>query len=243
MKLRLATPGLLVDIGRIAELRAIQVRDGMVSIGALVRHGELAASPEVRRAAPLLAAAAAQIGDPQVRHRGTIGGSLVHGDPASDLPAALLALGGSCVVEGPSGRRSIVADDLFTGFLETAVAPDELVTEVQIPIGAVPSGDTESGSASFAFEKFTRRAQDWAVVGVAVQRSEDAARVALVNMASTPMRAVEVENALRAGATAAEAATHADVGTSPVSDLNASEEYRLHLAKVLCRRALEAVGY
>ena len=233
MKLRLASPQLLIDIGRIDELRTIEDHGDYVAIGALARHGELASSPLVRATVPLLSAAAEQIGDPQVRHQGTIGGSIVHGDPASDLPAALIALGGSCVVRDRDGFRIIGADDMFVGFLETAISPDEILTEVRVP----------KSDGLYAFEKFTRRAQDWAVVGVAAQRSEHGTGVALVNMSSTPIRAVAVQEALESGARATEAAAAAPVGTSPVSDLNASGEYRTHLATVLCRRALETLGY
>lgn len=233
MKLRLAAPTTLVDIGSIASLRYVEERDGHVAIGAAARHHDLATSPVLRSQVPMLATAASFVGDPQVRHRGTIGGSLVHGDPASDLPAAILALGATVVVTGASGTREVRADDFFQGFLETAVEPDEVLTEIRVPLGLDGGG----------FEKFTRRAQDWAIVGVAVARRGDSPGVALVNMAPTPWRAGAVEAALRAGASAADAAEAADEGTEPTSDLGASSEYRRHLARVLVRRALEQAGW
>jgi carbon-monoxide dehydrogenase medium subunit len=232
MRLRLASPSLLVDIGRCRELSYVEDRGDHVAIGALTRHRDLETSPVLAERAPLLARVAAQVGDPQVRHRGTIGGSLAHGDPASDLPAAVLALGGTMVVRGPGGERTVPAEEFFTGFLETALAPGELLTEVRVPAGA---------NDGFSFQKFNRRAQDWAIVGVAVQRAETV-RVSLVNMGATPLRARAVEEALANGAGAAEAAAHADEGLEPPSDVNASAQYRRHLARVLVRRALEEVG-
>lgn len=235
MKLRLAQPTVLVDIGRIGDLSYVEDGGGTVRIGALTRHHDVASSDLVREQAPLLAEVAGQIGDPQVRHRGTIGGSIAHGDPASDLPAVLLALRGTLVVRGPGGEREIAADDFFTGFLETALAPDEVLTELRVP--AVPG-------AGWAFEKFNRRSQDWAIVGVAAALTNGAGGpgVGLVNMGSAPLRAAGVEDALRSGSGAVDAATRADEGTEPPGDLNASPEYRRHLAQVLVRRALESAG-
>jgi carbon-monoxide dehydrogenase medium subunit len=172
------------------------------------------------------------VGDPQVRHRGTLGGTLAHGDPASDLPAAILALGGTIAVQGPAGRREIAATDFFQGFLETALAPDEMIVEVRVP--RVPG-------ASWSFQKFNRRAQDWAIVGVAAVRNGTTG-VALVNMGSTPLRATAVEDALRSGASITDAAALAADGTEPPTDLNGSPEYRRHLATVLVRRALEEMA-
>jgi carbon-monoxide dehydrogenase medium subunit len=180
----------------------------------------------------VLRAVAAQVGDNQVRHRGTVGGSVAHGDPASDLPAALLALDATFVAQGPNGSRSIPATAFFEGFLETALAPDELLTEIQVP---------KSGANGFAYQKFNRRAQDWAIVGAVAARVNGGTHVALVNMGGTPLRATAVETALAQGASAADAAREAAVGTEPPSDLNASPEYRAHLAQVLVRRALEAI--
>ena len=235
MKLRLALPMLLVDIGRIGELSFVEGDGGEVRIGAGTRHHDLATSGLLREQVPLVAHVAGQIGDPQVRHRGTIGGSVAHGDPASDLPAALLALRATIVARGPGGERRIAADDFFTGFLETALAPDEIITEIRVP--AVPG-------VGWAFEKFNRRAQDWAIVGVtAVLTDGDTGPgVGLVNMGSQPLRAGGVEEALRSGSSASDAAARADEGTEPPGDLNASPDYRRHLARVLVRRALDTAG-
>jgi len=232
MKLRLATPSVLVDIGRLAELSYVRHDDGHVAIGAATRHRDLETSEVLAEMVPVLAHVAGEVGDPQVRHRGTIGGSVVHGDPASDLPAALLALGGSLVVRGPLGERVVPASEFFLGFLETAVAPDEVLVEIRVP----PT------TAGFGFEKFNRRAQDWAIVGVVVANTSAGTGVALVNMATTPIRAGATEAALRAGSSLEEAALAADEGTTPPEDQNASREYRRHLARVLTRRALESAG-
>ena len=228
MKLRLATPAVLVDVSRIAELSYVRDAGDHVAIGGLTRHHDVEHSDVVRAHAPLLAHAAGQVGDPQVRHRGTLGGSLAHADPASDLPACVLALGGTIVALGAGGERALAVDDFFLGFLETALAPDEVITEVRIP---------KATGAGYGFEKFTRRAQDWAIVGVAAVGGERPG-VALVNMGSTPTRARAVEARLAEGASPAQAAEVADEGTEPSSDLNAGEEYRRHLARVLVERAL-----
>ena len=236
MRLRLAAPAVLVDIGRLEDLSYVRSADGQVRIGALCRHHDLATSDEVREQVPLLAHVAGQIGDPQVRHRGTIGGSIAHGDPASDLPAALLALRSTLVARGPGGEREIPADEMFTGFLETALGPDEVLTEIRVP--AV-------GSAPWGFQKFVRRAQDWAIVGAAAvlgNGNSGEPGVGLVNMGATPLRAAGVEEALRSGSSAGDAAERADDGTEPPGDLNASPEFRRHLSRVLTRRALESAG-
>ena len=227
MKLRLAMPEVLIDLGSLRELSYVREEDGYIAIGALTRHHDLEHSGLLARAVPLLAHAAGQVGDPQVRHRGTIGGSLAHSDPASDLPATVLALDATLVARGPSGTREIAAADFFQGLFETALEPDELLTEIQVPVPA-------PGSAGWSFQKFTKRAIDWAIVGVAVQGTA----VALVNMAGTPVRATGVERALAAGATPAQAAAHAAEGTAPGDDINASPAYREHLARVLVERAL-----
>lgn len=228
MKLRLAVPSVLVDVGRIADLRYVRQEGDHVAIGALTRHRDLEVSELLRAEVPVLAHVASQVGDPQVRHRGTIGGSLAHGDAASDLPAAVLALDGVLVATGPSGRREIPAAEFFKGFLETALQPDEVLTEIRVPRS--PGG--------WSFQKFNRRAQDWAIVGV-VAVTGDTTRVALVNMGSTPLRAAAVEAALASGSSPADAAAHAAEGTEPSADLNATVEFRRHLATVLVRRALE----
>jgi carbon-monoxide dehydrogenase medium subunit len=238
MRLRLAMPAVLVDIGRLGDLSYVREGGGQVRIGALTRHHDLDRSALLRERVPLLAEVAAQIGDPQVRHRGTIGGSIAHGDPASDLPAALLALRATLVARGPGGEREIPVDEFFTGFLETALRPDELLTEIRVP---------SMDGAGWSFQKFNRRAQDWAIVGVAAVlgafgNGGAGPGVGLVNMGSVPLRAAAVEEALRTGAGAAEAASRADEGTDPPDDLNASPDYRRHLSRVLVRRALEGAG-
>ena len=233
MKLRLATPAMLIDVGRLADLSYIRDGGDHVAIGALTRHRDVETSELLAAEVPLLARAASSVGDPQVRHRGTLGGTLAHGDPASDLPAVVLALGGTLVARGPGGQREIAATDFFQGFLETALQPDELLTEVRIP---------KAGGRGWSFQKFNRRAQDWAIVGVAAVRTNGGAGVALVNMGSVPLRATAVEAALAGGASAADAAMAAAEGLDPPGDLNASPEYRRHLAQVLVRRALEEAG-
>jgi carbon-monoxide dehydrogenase medium subunit len=232
MKLRLAAPSVVIDIGRLRELSFIREDQDRVVIGALTRHRDVETSDVLARHAPILPYATSKVGDPQVRHRGTIGGSIAHGDPASDLPAVCLALGATFSAIGPNGERRIAASEFFEGFLETALAPDEVLTEISIP---------KLGDAGWSFQKFNRRAQDWAIVGVAAVHNGHTG-VALVNMASTPVRAGGVEAALAGGAGAAEAAQHAADGLDPPDDLNASAQYRRHLAEVLVRRALEEAG-
>lgn len=226
MKLRLATPELLIDIGGLDELAGIATDGDDLVIGATTRHADLAASGLARAEAPLLAYAASQVGDPQIRHRGTIGGSLSHADPAADLPMAVVAVGGSLELQGPSGTRTVAADDFFLGYFETALAPDELVTAVRVP---------RRPGVPWGYQKFVRRANDWAIVGVAAVDG----RIALANMGPRPLRAAAAEQALAAGASPAEAAELAADGTSPGEDLHADREYRSHLARVLTRRALE----
>lgn len=225
MKLRLAAPELIIDIGRLPELRHVRVDGDEVAIGAGTRHRELETSELIRAEVPLLAAVARTVGDPQVRHRGTIGGSLAHADPASDLPAAVLALGGSVVLRSPRGERRVPITGFYTGVFSSVKEPDELVVEIRVP---------RTGSAGWAYEKFTRRANDWAVVAVAVVDG----RVGLVNMGPTPLRASATEAALAEGASIAEAAALADQQTDPPADVAATKEYRRHLARVLTRRAL-----
>jgi carbon-monoxide dehydrogenase medium subunit len=232
MKLRLASPAMVIDIGRLNDLSFIREEGDHIAIGALTRHRDVEVSDLLRQHVPLLAHAASYVGDPQVRHRGTIGGSVSHGDPASDLPAVVLALGATLVVRGPNGERSIPATDFFQGFLETALAPDEIMTEIRVP---------KVSGAGWSFQKFNRRAQDWAIVGVAAVRNGTTG-IALVNMGSTPIRALAVEAALASGASAADAAEQAAEGLDPPGDLNASPEFRAHLARVLVRRALDEAG-
>jgi carbon-monoxide dehydrogenase medium subunit len=228
MKLRLATPSTLVDIGRIKDLSYVREDGGQIAIGALTRHRDLEVSPLLNAKAPIIAKVAGQVGDPSVRHKGTIGGSIAHGDGASDLPAAALALDAVFVVEGPSGRREIKSTEFHKGFLETALAPNEVLVEIRVP----------TNIESWSFQKFNRRAQDWAIVGVAASVN-GSSRVALVNMGPTPLRARAVEEARAAGSSAEEAASRAAEGLEPPADVQASAEYRAHLARVLVRRALE----
>jgi aerobic carbon-monoxide dehydrogenase medium subunit len=229
MRLRFARPATLVDIGRLTELSYVREGDGGLAIGALTRYHDLERDELLRAGCGIVSHASGLVGDPQVRHRGTIGGSVAHGDPASDLPTVLLALDAELVVRGPGGERTVAAADFFRGFFETALGPQDLLTEIRVP-------KVEGG---WAYEKFTRRAQDWATVGVAAVGSNGTARVALTNMGTTPIRARAVEEALSSGAGAGAAAERAAEGTSPPSDTNGSAEYRRHLATVLVRRALE----
>ena len=229
MKLRLAVPAVLVDIGRLTDLSYIREDGDTVAIGALTTHHAIETSDVLKEHLPLLAHATAKVGDPQVRHRGTLGGALSHGDPAADHPAILLALGGEMVIRGPGGERRVGADDFFTGFLETALAPDELLTEIRIP---------KATGAGWSFQKFNRRAQDWAIVGVAAVHNGRTG-IGLVNMDTKPTRATAAEQAMAGGATPADAAAVAHEGTNPPGDLNGTVEYREHLARVLVRRALE----
>lgn len=229
MKLRFATPTLVVDIGRLSNLAYIRGDGDRIAIGALTRHHDVATNALLRDRCRVVADTAEQVGDPQVRHRGTIGGSTAHGDPASDLPTVLVCLDADLVVQGPDGQRTVAAADFFTGFLETALGPREVLTEIRVP--ALAGGS--------AYVKFNRRAQDWATVAVAAARVGASVNVALTNMGPTPLRARGVEEALAGGASAADAAARAADGTSPPSDTNGSAEYRRHLATVLAREALD----
>ena len=234
MKLRLAQPTVLVDIGRVTDLSYIRDGGDHVAIGALTRHMDIENSALLHSDVPLLAHAAGHVGDPQVRHRGTIGGSLAHADPASDLPATTLALGATYVVQGPNGTREIAAGDFYQGYFTSALEPDEMLTEIRVP---------KMNGAGWSFQKFNRRAQDWAIVGVAAWRRNGDSGVALVNMGSVPLMATSVSSALAGGASIDDAAQQAAAEADPQADLNASVEYRTHLAKVLVKRALtEASG-
>ncbi|GAA2354319.1 xanthine dehydrogenase family protein subunit M [Dactylosporangium salmoneum] len=238
LRLRLAAPTLLVDLGAVPGLAGIRVEGETLVIGAMTTHAEVAASDLVRQHAPLLAAAAGTVGDRQVRHRGTLGGSLAHADPAADLPAVAAALDATLVVQGPAGSRTIPAADFAVGLFTTALGPDEVVVEVRLP--------STAGWAAH-YEKFHRTAQSWAIVGVAVAVRRDgdaigAARIALTNVGPVPHRAREIEAAL-AGAPAAqpaiaEACSPVAAGIAPVDDLSASADYRRELARVLTTRAV-----
>jgi carbon-monoxide dehydrogenase medium subunit len=234
MKLRMSFPSLLVDLRKVPGLSGIQRENGTVRIGAMTRHHDVATG-----GLGLASAAAATIADQQVRNRGTIGGTLAHGDPASDMPAVLLATDGTVTVRGSSGTREVAAADLFEDFLTTSIAPDEILTEVRI---AAFEG------YGFGYHKFNRRQEDWAMVAACalVKKAADGTcedvRIGLTHMATTPLRATAAEQALRGRpldaqsiAAAAEAAAE---GTSPPEDLNATADYKRHLARVLTRRAL-----
>ncbi|MFL6009182.1 MAG: FAD binding domain-containing protein [Rubrobacteraceae bacterium] len=238
MKLRLAAPAVLVDLGRVEELQYVRDEGDHIAIGAMTRHTDVEHGELLQEQCGLLSYTASLVGDPQVRHRGTIGGSISHGDAASDLPSALLALEGTFVIKGPGGERTVAAGDFFEDYLQTALAPDEVLTEIRVPKLGPNTG--------WSYKKFNRRAQDWAVVGVAavVEKSNgsiSSARIGLTNMGSTPLRATATEGALSGADTSsvAEAASSAAEGTSPASDIAASAEYRRHLARVLTRRAVE----
>ncbi|GAA4246002.1 FAD binding domain-containing protein [Dactylosporangium darangshiense] len=238
LRLRLAAPTLLVDLGAVPGLTGIRLEGDTLVIGAMTTHAEVAASDLVRQHAPLLAAAAGTVGDRQVRHRGTLGGSLAHADPAADLPAVAAALDATYVVQGPAGSRTIGAAGFTVDLFTTDLAPDEVLVEVRVP-------STAGWTAHY--EKFHRTAQAWAIVGVAVAVRRDnggigAARVALTNMGPVPHRARAVEDAL-AGAAATPAAVAAAcaqvaAGTTPVDDLSGSADYRRDLARVLTARAV-----
>ena len=237
LRLRLAYPSTLVDVGPVAELRGVREDGDALVIGAMTTHHDIIADPLVREHCPVIAQATSLVADPAVRHRGTFGGALAHADPAGDLPAVALALDATFTIAGPGGRRTVAAADFFVDYLETAVGPDEILVEVRVPkLGAGWAGH---------YEKFNRVAQAWAIVAVcAVVRREGGsvaeARIGLTNMGPTPLRAIATEQAL-AGAASGGIEAAADLaaeGTSPAADLSAQPDYRQHLARVLTRRAL-----
>jgi carbon-monoxide dehydrogenase medium subunit len=235
MKMRLADPRLLVDLRRVPGLTGIERENGTYRIGSMTTHHQVATG-----GLGLASKAATTIADQQVRNRGTIGGSLAHGDTAADLPAVLLACDGEVTAQGPSGSRTIAASDLFEDYLTTALAPDEVLTVVRLP---------EMDGYGFGYQKFNRRQEDWAMVGVcallkgAGDGSCEDVRIGLMHMGSTPLRATAAEDALRGKGldsdSIARAAEQAAEGTEPPTDLNATADYKRHLARVLCRRALE----
>lgn len=231
MKVRLARPSLLVDISRLQDLKYVKEDGDRVAIGALTRHHDVANSEVLQELCPIVSYAAGEIGDPQVRHVGTIGGSVAHADPASDMPSVLTALDAELVVRGPGGVRNVGAGDFFKGLFEPDLATDEVLTEIRVP---------KTVGRGWSYLKFQRRAQDWALVAVAALAQNGAGpSVALTNMADRPMRAAGVEEEVAGGADPAAASERAAEGTSPPSDAFASAEYRLELVKVLVRRALE----
>jgi carbon-monoxide dehydrogenase medium subunit len=241
LRMRLAYPEVVVDVGRVAEMRGVREDGDHIVIGAMTTHHDVIRNDLVNAHCGLVVAATKTVADPAVRHRGTFGGALSHADPAGDLPAVVLALDGEFVVAGSGGRRTVAASDFFVDYLQTALAPDEVLVEVRLP----KLGD----GWGFHYEKFQRVVQAWAIVGVAaaVHRSNGSiseARIGLTNMGSTPLRATATEQAL-AGAdlsAIADAAGHAADGTSPSSDLNGAADYRQHLARVLTRRAVAAAA-
>jgi carbon-monoxide dehydrogenase medium subunit len=242
MKMRLSTPSFLVDIGRIGNLRYIREEDGHIAIGALTSHHDVEFSELLKSKLPLLTSAATQIGDPQVRNRGTIGGATAHADPNGDFPACLLALDAELKVVGPQGERTIAARDFFVDTFTSSLEPNEILREIRIATPAQGSTGT--------YLKFSRRSQDWAIVAVAAQvrmsgHEVTQVAIALTGMGNRPIRASGVEQALRGKAAHGEdlgmAAAQAADGTDPQQDLNGSPDYRRHLAQVLTRRALEQV--
>jgi aerobic carbon-monoxide dehydrogenase medium subunit len=235
MKLRLAAPTLLVDLRKLPGMHGIQRENGTWRIGAMTPHAEIEHSPELG----IFAVVAGTIADPQVRNRGTIGGSLAHGDPASDLPAIMLIAEGTVTLQGASSQRTVAAADLFRDYLDTAIEPTEVMTEIHVP--------TLEGWG-YAYQKFNRRSEDWAMVAVSTVLKQSGGvcedvRVGLTNMGSVPLRASGVEEALKGQPLSAEniakASEQAAEGTTPPADLNASSDYKEHLARVLCRRGLE----
>jgi carbon-monoxide dehydrogenase medium subunit len=236
MKLRISRPSLLVDIGRLDSLSYVRDAGTQLAIGALTRHKDVRDDPLLQEHCPVVSTTAGQIGDPQVRHRGTIGGSLAHGDPASDLPAVMLALGAELVVRGDGSERVVPAAEFFTGVFATAVGPAELLTEIRVP--------KLGGSTGWSYVKLQRRAQDWATVGVVALVHRDngdvaGASIGLSNMGATPVRARATEDAVAGGASFAEAAERIADECDPPSDQAASSDFRRHLARVIGRRALE----
>jgi aerobic carbon-monoxide dehydrogenase medium subunit len=235
LRLRFARPALLVDIGRVNDLRYVRDAGEQLVIGALTRHHDLQHDPLVQEHTPIVSHTAGLIGDPQVRHRGTIGGSVAHGDPASDLPTILTVLDADLVVRGPDGERTVPAAEFFRGVFDTALGPQDVLTEIRVP---------KLGPAGWSYVKFTRRAQDWATVAVAavVRRSNgtiENAAIALTNMGPTPVRAHAAEGALKSADDLNAAADVVGQESDPPSDTSGSAEYRRHLATVLARRALE----
>jgi aerobic carbon-monoxide dehydrogenase medium subunit len=236
MKLRLAAPTLLVDLRRVPGLDGIERSNGSFRIGPMTTHHAVESNPDLG----LASIVAATIADPQVRHRGTIGGSIAHGDPASDMPAVMLAAEGTMTVRGAGGERTVAAADFFRDYLTTAVEDGEILTRVELPA---------LDGYGFAYQKFNRRREDWAMVAVCalVKKTGDGAcedvRIGLTNMGSVPLRASTAEAALRGrpldADSIAAAAEQAAEGTDPPGDLNATPEYKRHLARVLCRRVLE----
>jgi carbon-monoxide dehydrogenase medium subunit len=240
LRLRLAYPESLIDLGRVPDLTGVRDDGDHLRIGAMTTYAEIVTDPLVRANCPLLAQAAATVGDPAIRHRGTLGGALAHADPAGDLPAVAVALGAELILQGPGGTRVAAAPEFFVDYLSTTRGPDELVVAVRVP--KLPGWGTH-------YAKFSRTAQAWAIVAVAAAvkvtgGTVEQARVGLTNMGPTPVRAREVESAIQGAPATREAlraaAAHADDGTQPPSDLHGQADYRRHLARELTERALVA---
>ena len=232
MKLRLARPSVVIDIGRIATLSYIREAGGAIAVGATTTHTEVETSKLLREKCPLLSETASHIGDVQVRNMGTFGGSLVHADPASDYPAAILALEAEIDLVGPRGKRTVRADQFFVDLMQTTIAADEILTEVRVPMT----------SRSVAYIKTEQKASGFALAGVAVVASPTGVRVGITGIAPKPYRATAVEQAIGNQRTAHAievAAAHAADGVVPLADIHASAEFRAHLAQVNTRRALE----
>jgi carbon-monoxide dehydrogenase medium subunit len=238
MRLRLAAPTVLIDLGRLEELRYVRDEGDHLAIGALTRHRDLLFNDLIKEHCGIVGYTAGLLGDPSVQHRGTLGGTLAHGDSSGDMPSVITALEGEIVIQGPDGERTLKAADFFQDYMMTDLGEQEVVTEVRVP--------KLSSDVGWSYKKFARRSQDWATVGVAavVERTDgsiSSARIALTAMGATPMRASAVEQALSGASpdAVAEAAQSADEGTSPASDDAASAEFRRHLARVWTRRAVE----
>ena len=238
MRLRLAAPAVLIDLDRLEELRYVRDEGDHLAIGALTRHRDLLFNELIKEHCGIVGYTAGLLGDPSVQHRGTLGGTLAHGDSSGDMPSVITALEGEIVIQGPDGERTLKAADFFQDYMMTDLDEQEVVTEVRVPKLGSDTG--------WSYKKFSRRSQDWATVGVAavVERSNGSigsARIALTAMGATPLRASAVEQALSGASpdAVAEAAQSADEGSSPASDDAASAEFRRHLARVWTRRAVE----
>ena len=235
MKLRLAQPRTIVDLGRVAELNYMREGNGRIAIGAMTRHYQLESSALLKQKCPLLAELPQQIGDVQVRNRGTLGGNIVHADPASDWPAAILALDAEMEIAGPNGRRTVPAREFFVEMMQSAVQPNEILCEIRVPV-------TER---SVAYVKFAQRASGFAIAGVAavVDKASKSVRVGITGVSTKAYRATATEETLHGEALTSEAigeaAAKAADGIETLNDIHASAEFRAHLAAVYCRRALE----
>ena len=238
LNMRLSQPALLVDINRISGLDRIVLKNGDVEIGALVRHAQAERSAEIAQAAPLIALALPHIGHPAIRNRGTVGGSLAFADPAAELPACVVALGGEIEIVGPNGQRTINAEEFFKGLFETALTPRDMLTAIRVPAA--------SAGSRVGFAEFARRQGDYAMVGLAACAQADGKRLKDVRLAyfglgATPVRARKAETALADGDVEGAASALAD-DLEPSNDMHASSEVKAHLAGVLLRRVARQLG-